>query len=206
MQALLLIGGITIDSFIVCFSYGTNKIRISTGTILLINIISSAIFAIAMLLGRVVSGFFSSQTAYVLSFLTLFIMGVIRFCPPVFNAWLQRWVKEGKTIKVKAFDLKFMIEICLDNTKADKDNSKDISLNEAIYLSLVLSIDSIIAGLGAGINNKATLLYVLLLFLIGTGLSFCGLLLGKRLAHTLKYNIAWVGGLLLMVAAVVRLF
>ncbi len=59
----------------------------------------------------------------------------------------------NKKLKIKFSDLSFIIDICIDETKADMDHSKILSPKEALYLSTALSLDSLAIGLGSSLGN-----------------------------------------------------
>ena len=49
-----------------------------------------------------------------------------------------------------AWDLRFMLSVYADPTRADADRSGDLTVREAALLAAVLSVDGIATGLGAG--------------------------------------------------------
>ena len=69
------------------------------------------------------------------------------------GSWLRslaaRLAEQGP-YTFSAWDLRFMLSVYADPTRADADRSGDLTVREAALLAAVLSVDGIATGLGAG--------------------------------------------------------
>ena len=79
-----------------------------------------------------------------------------------------------------------VLDIYLDETKADADNSKLLSLKEALYLAVALSIDSLASGFALGISVCSLLPVLVISFCVGILAFWGGILSGQQSAITLK--------------------
>ena len=92
---------------------------------------------------------------------------------------------------------------------SEKVNKKDIQIlssGEAALLSVVLSIDSITAG----ISSETPLLSPAVIFLVSAAIHFLtmalGLSAGKFLRKKISYNFSWLSAALFFILAFTRLF
>ena len=85
-------------------------------------------------------------------------------------------------IRRKAMGL--VIDICFDETLADADNSKTLSMKEALTFSAAMSLDSLASGLGAGLMPEGIPLCLVLTLLLGYVLTVAG-------CHVEKGDMAW---------------
>ena len=104
----------------------------------------------------------------------------------------------------KVFDFKFVLEIYANETKADYDKSKTLTLKEAVYLAVALSLDSLAVGFGSSLVSINHLQVIILSFVIGTCCLFVGVLIGKKFIEKVDLNLSWLSGLMLIVLAFIR--
>ena len=205
LEALILAAALSIDALIASFAYGSQKIKVPLGSVLLISLICSGMLGFTLLLGAQAAAFISEGLATGISFAILFGLGLLRVCDSSLKNWIQRNELLKGEIKFSLFHFKFILKVYADPKWADVDGSRTLSLKEAAALSVALSLDSIAAGLGVGLSGAGALLSLGLLFLltvaaIGTG---CGL--GGKFANKLDTDISWVSGSLLILLAVLQL-
>ena len=98
--------------------------------------------------------------------------------------------------------LGLVIEICFDETMADADGSKVLSIGEAVTFSAAMSLDSLVSGLGAGITAEHIIPCVILTLLLGFFLTLLGAEIGKRCR---KRSLQWLGGFMLIALGICRL-
>ena len=107
--------------------------------------------------------------------------------------------KEGHRIRGKIGELRFLLELTVDQEQADLDRSRSLSPKEGLLLGAAMSLDAAGAGLGADPELLAAAISVFLATLAALTL---GPLIGRRLPEGGK----WLGGLCLIVMAILRLF
>ncbi|MGL4772301.1 MAG: sporulation membrane protein YtaF [Clostridium sp.] len=204
LQALLLVFSLCLDSFVASIAYGTKKILIPFKSALTINLICSLTLLISLLLGSFLSEFIPSSLTSLCSFLLLFGLGVYRLFESLFKTYISKKTQTSSPLTFKLFDFKFVIEVYADETKADFDNSKTLSIKEAAYLATALSLDSLAVGFSYSLIKINPTQIVLLSFLVGMVLLFLGCKLGKKFSEMSSMNISWLSGFLLIVIAILR--
>lgn len=100
--------------------------------------------------------------------------------------------------------LGLVIDICFDETLADADGSKTLSMSEALSFAAAMSIDSLASGIGAGLHGAGIIFCLVLTLVLGYILTVGGSMLGKRCRS--RYRFSWLGGAMLVLLAVCRLF
>ncbi len=205
LESLLLVLSLCIDALVASFAYGTNKIKIPFISGAIMSIISTVFLAIALGLGSWFKNFLPLDITSFLSFGVLLILGISRLFEGILKNFLNKKALDPSHIEFNLFDFKLILNVYADATKADLDHSKILSTKEAIYLGIALSLDSLIVGLGFGLNN-VNLLQTLSLSIILHGLAiFLGVLLGKKCVETLNIDISWLSGFILILLAILNL-
>ena len=127
--------------------------------------------------------FLSAGLTAQLSFLILFVLGLVK----LFESPSDAQTQDG-----------------------DKNHDNLLSASEAFYLGLALSLDSLAAGIGAGIAPAQNLSYIFLTLgaalLTGILAILSGCFLGKILSARLNGNFCRLGGLILIALAFMKFF
>ena len=103
-------------------------------------------------------------------------------------------------------EISFVIDVYIDETRADIDHSKILSAKEAIYLAIALSIDSLATGIafGMAINDPKEVL--LISFVMGILILTIGQWLGRRISKAVSYDLSWMTGVILLILAFSRIW
>ena len=196
---------LSVDALLASFAYGSQKIRIPLGSVLVISLICSAVLGVTLFLGALAGGLIDDSLATVLSFTILFGLGLLR----IFDSGLKNWIRRrgdlGGQIQFSLFSLRFILQVYLDPKAADIDASRRLSPAEATALALALSLDGIAAGLGAGLFGAGAFLTTGMTFGLTTAAVTAGCRLGGRFAARLTADVSWVSGVLLILLAVLQL-
>lgn len=206
IESLLLVSAVCIDAFVASIAYGTNKIEIPFSSSIIISIIGSIFLGISLFFGSFIKDFLPGNLAIILSFCILMIIGIYRFFEGLFKNYIVRKNKFNKPLTFKIFDLNFVLQVYADETKADFDNSKILTVKESIYLAAALSIDSLAVGFGDSLANTKYISSIILCFIIGVIAVSLGQFIGKKLIEKSNLNLSWLSGIILMILAVKRLF
>lgn len=177
-NTILLVTALSIDVFFTGFSYGSGKIQIPVFSSVIISGISAVFLGLSLTFGQLAASF--SSTASLLGGLILLVLGIMRLKKSLF---LSKQIQQ-----------------------ADSDHNGVLSAKESFSLGTALALDCIAAGVGAG-----TAFYPLLTCAV---LSFIGCLLalyagfgcGKWLSHLGRWNLAPLGGILLILLALRQIF
>ena len=169
------------------------------------SIISTVFLVISIGLGSWIKTFLPIGLTTFISFSILLILGISRLFEGLLKNFLNKKAEDPSHIEFKIFDFKLILNVYADATKADLDHSKSLSIREALYLGIALSLDSLVVGLGFGLTT-VNLLQIIPLSLILNGLAiFSGALLGKKCAEALDIDISWLSGFILIVLAIINL-
>jgi len=169
-EILALAAAISVDAFAASFAYGGKRIKIPLLSVIIISVVCSLVLGIALFAGSVIRDFIPANATAIISFAILFILGFF-----------------------KLFDTKTELK------NHDKDNSKIISVTEAVALAVALSLDGFAVGFGAALANVNIFAAVLSTFVIGALAVIGGCYLGNKIAG--KINVSWVSGILLIILA-----
>ena len=206
IESFLLVSSVCIDCFVASIAYGTNKIRIPILSALIISFIGSFVLGLSLFLGSFLKDLLPSYLCVILSFLILMIIGLYRFFEGIFKSFINKRCSHDKPFKFKIFDFYFILQVYADETKADFDKSKTLSLKEATYLAFALSFDSIAVGFGSSLVSISLFNTIILCFVVGLCLILLGVFLGKKIVEKTNINLSWLSGLILMILATLKLF
>ena len=153
METLLLVLALSLDAFVASIAYGTNNIRIPFTSVLIIDIVCTSFLAISVLLGEFIKNFLPLNLTTTISFLILIFLGIYYLFESFVKSFFKNKGSSKERVKVKLFDIRLIIDIYVDEIKADFDNSKNLNYNEALYLAVALSLDSLAIGFSSGLCN-----------------------------------------------------
>lgn len=207
IQSIFVAAAICLDSFALGITYGMKKIKISKTAIFIITLVTTLVLGISVLFGHIIKQFFSPFTASLLSSIVLIGLG----CFFMLEGYIKHLtaVKENEgdnnLLKVKIPKLGIIIDIALDVTKADMDVSGDIDIKEALYLGIMLSIDSLGAGFGYAMGDMNILSLLVFVFLFNIVCISYGLYIGSRTGD-IKTNLktSLLPGLILIVIGMLK--
>lgn len=204
----LLVLAVCIDSFATSITYGIGKIKIPFHCTLLINIIGAAMLAASLMMADFISDRISINSIKILSGGLLFIMGAVNLFFPFIKSIFTHC--KGKELTNFALVKKsILLVIFLDETKADLDRSKSLSVKEACFLGVALSVDSLASGFsgGLGICQGYFIYGVLLCFFLG----LIGINLGARIGRLIslrvsnRLDLSFLSGILLIILGFTKL-
>lgn len=204
IESLILVSSLCIDSFVASIAYGTDRIKIPFYSNIVINLVCSLFLGISLTIGGFFKDFLSPTTASILSFVLLFSLGFFRLFESFFKTYIQKCSNTGAPLTFKVFDFKFVLEIYANETKADYDKSKKLTLKEAVYLAVALSLDSLAVGFGSSLVSINYLQVLILSFVVGTCCLFVGVHIGKKFIEKVDLNLSWLSGLMLIILAFIR--
>ncbi|WP_024615235.1 sporulation membrane protein YtaF [Clostridium sp. Ade.TY] len=206
MEILILVFSLIIDSFVASIAYGADKIKIPNLSVIIINIVSCLMLSISLLLGGYLENIMPEFLPKYISFFIFICLGIYKLFEGFFKKYISKVSKLERPLTFKLFDFKFALTVYADETKADFDKSKKISIKESIYLSLALSIDSLAVGFGASFLNINPLLLLSTCFLLGVLAIKLGSYIGSNvLKKQTNSDFSWVSGICLLLIAFLKL-
>ena len=203
--AAVLALSLSLDAFTAAFAYGCKKIKIPMKSALVINLICTGITGLSFLFGAALGQFIPAGLSIGLSFAILLLIGITKLLDSITKSIIRKHTDLSKEINLSLFNFKFILRLYADPEAADVDVSKSISAREALVLAVSLSLDGFAVGFGAallGFNAWAVILFSLLT----NGLAvWLGSGLGNKAAQSLRFNISWLAGLVLIGLAIMQL-
>lgn len=197
---------LSLDTFIAAFSYGMKKIRIPFLSVLVIDGICSLSVALSLIIGLLIKNIVPVTATTALCFAILFLLGLCKMLDGMTKSLIQKYGVINSNIKFSAFNFRFVLSVYANPEWADIDQSKIISPKEAITLSIALSLDGCAAGFGTAFGSNNGICILLFSFLLQTLAITSGTWLGNRAAKRLTPGFSWVGGLVLICLAFLKLF
>lgn len=188
IEVLLLVFVVSVDCFAAAITYGLAKIKVGIKSSLVISAVGSVVLWLAMGISTLLCSILSPENAQTLGGSLLIILGLV----VIFKRVIKKYVKEKQH---------GLMAIFLDETKADMDNSKDISVKEAFFLAGILSTDCFLSGLSAGLGFCETQknMAVVLNFFAGITAIYLGLFIGKIFSKRIKnIDLSVLDGLVLL--------
>lgn len=205
LDSILLVIALSLDAFVASIAYGTNKIKIPFLSTIIINITCSFFLIFSLFLGRQVSKILPKEVTIIMSFAILMGMGVYYLFEGIIKTYLKKKSDEVKKVRIKLFQIWFIVDIYVDEIKADLNLSKDLSSKEALFLATALSLDSIAVGFGSSLVNVNYLLVIALSIMVGMFAVRVGLYIGNKLVNKTKINLSWFTGIILIILALLKL-
>jgi len=195
LKVLLLVTAVSADSFAASIGFGSAKIKIPFKSALVISIIGTVSLSLSVLFADVIGLFLSASACRWVSFSLLMLLGIYNL--------IHDNIKNA--IRNKKKDKSFAINLYLDETAADKDNSKSLSAGEAAALAVALSADSIVTGVSAGLTKVNIVALTLTSLVFGIMSIILGCLIGQRLALKKTMDFGFMCGGILIVLAFLQL-
>jgi putative sporulation protein YtaF len=201
-EAALIASAVSVDCLASGFAYGSRNIRIPLRSVFIINLICSAVVGISMLAGSWARAFIPDWLAPVLCFAVLFLLGLSKVLDSAVKAMIRKHSGLDKKINFSLLNIRFMLSLYADPEAADTDRSLTLSGAEAASLAVALSLDGLAVGFGAALGNINAWAVVACSLLTNAAFLMLGERAGRKVASAVKYNIAWVGGVILMALGV----
>lgn len=205
VEAVLLVLALSLDAFVASLAYGANKIKIPFTSVTIINLVCAGFLALSIFFGTLIKKILPQNITTIISFTILILLGVYYLFESIVKSHLQKKSILGKKVKFKLFNIWFIIDIYIDETKADLDNSKRLNSKEALYLAVALSLDSLAIGFGSSLGNINYIHVILLSLILDMVAIWSGLFIGSNLARKSKINLSWLAGSILIALAFLKL-
>ena len=203
ISSIILAFSASLDSFIIGLAYGIKKININFYINLIISTIVTIGTFIAMLLGVIICKYVSSDICNLLGSILMILVGIwMIFDQYRTHKSTNKEIGPSKEI-IDPIDYE---DIMINNHTADKDNSGDISVKEAVTLSVALSINNFALGLSASISGINIYLTSLFTFIF----SFLTLILGLKIGNSVFSKIlgehsSLISGIIIIIMGIVEL-
>lgn len=197
IKSFLLTIAVCTDSFAASAGIGGAGIKIPFRSAVVISFVGTVFLTVSAAASEILKLCINSRLFGILSFGLLLGLGVFNLFQNFFKDMLAKSPKFGREKNSPA-------KLFFDETAADADNSKSISVKEALALSVALSADSVVTGISSGSLELNLPLLSAVCFFTGIPAVLLGVQLGKKLHSALKINLGWLSGAVLIVLAFLR--
>ncbi|MDO5424838.1 MAG: manganese efflux pump [Eubacteriales bacterium] len=174
LEILVLVTAVSVDAFTAGFAYGVSGVRVPWRSIFVVAGVSSLTLCAALLVGNAAGSWIPAGMADRVSFLILFLLGLWKLTDQARHQEDQR---------------------------ADRNRDKVLSPGEALTLGLALSVDSVAAGVGAGVIAFPVWETLAASFVMGILAVWGGWKIGRTVSRKIHSNLYWISGVLLLVLA-----
>lgn len=200
-REFLLAVSVSIDTYLAAAAYSGSGIRIPIFSSAIISFICAAVLGICIALSDFLSGFIDAEICRKIGIVVLILIGCITIAKSLVRS-LARHIADSGELSLRMRGTPLIIKLYLDDTAADIDNSKILSVAEAALFAFAGSFDSAAVGLSSGFGDIHA--FYAFIFTCITGLSaiFLGAVTGKKIS-SLHHDFSWAGGLILILLAFV---
>ena len=204
LHIFLLVSALCLDTFVASAAYGANQVRLSWKQILAVNGICSLCLGISLLFGNLLDRIIPETFTREICFFSLLFLGCLKLTDSSIRQYLRHHKEVRKDIHFTFSQLRFIINIYSDPMEADADQSHCLSWKEAIFFSLAMSIDSLIAGTMAAFLKISVPLTVAATFSMGEAFTYLGLFLGRKISSRCQKDLSFIGGALFIILAILK--
>ena len=205
VQAILFCLALCTDTFVAGMAYGADGVDIDGKKTALMSAVSTACLGAALGFGTLLRTLVPEGTARLVAFVSLFLLGCIRLSDSLIKNYINRRCGVRKDIHFSFSRLRFILSIYGNPAEADADRNRVLSMKEAVFFGLAMSIDSLTAGTFAAFLHLPAGFTLAVCFLFGLAALAGGQCLGRRLASRSRRDFSWAGGLLFLALAFGRL-
>lgn len=203
-HGILLVLALSMDSLLAALAYALRGIRIPLTSALIIAVVSAGFLGLSFLSAFALSTLISPHAAAVLSAVMFAGLSLYSF----FQSSLKRMLRHAarRLLTFHCGGAVFVLEIYLDEEKADRDQSKVLTAAEAFYLAVALSLDSLLSGMALGLDITQPLMIVAADFAAALFSIFAGSALAVRASGFRRFDTGMISGFLYALLAVSRFF
>lgn len=186
---LILCIALSADTFAAGLSYSASKVRVPLSSMCILSLVSGFAFTLSLSVGEKLGALIPPGASAFFSFLVLLLLSLYK----LYDALPDRFHPSVSFTTVSF------------SSHVNQREPELLSPYEAAALSVMLSIDSITAGISQGISSLSPAV----VFLFSSGIHFLSILFGaftgKKLSGKLSCNLSFLPALLLFLLALSRL-
>lgn len=204
LNIFLMVIALSVDIFVSCAVYGSNKISLSAKQIGVINGICSVCLGIALLFGNLIDDWVPERFTKEICFFSLLFLGCMKLADSGICKYLRHHKRVHRDFGFVFSELHFILTIYSDPIEADRDRNRELSWKELVLLALAMSVDCLVTGTMAAFMKLPVLQTMAALFLVGEMAAYFGLGLGKKINSHCPRDISWISGMIFIVLAITK--
>ena len=187
---------ISVDLFLAAAACSSSSIRIPLLSVLVTDLISAAILGISMTFSDIICGYIPLRICRLSGTVMMMTIGIVTISKSLIRG-IVRHLSEKKGISLKIGSCSLLLRLYLDDSAADMDSSKVLSVREASALALAGSLDCAAAGLSCGCTDVSPLYSSIFTLICGGAALLLGAAAGRKIS-SLDRDLSWLGGVLLI--------
>lgn len=191
---------VSIDIYLASAACCNSGIRIPFRSAFIIDLFSTAVMLVSVSLSDIISDYITSDTCHIIGTVVLITLGSLNITKSLLRNIMRR-ISEKGGFSLKMGELSMFVRLCLDDAAADIDSSKVLSAGEAFFLALAGSLDAAATGLSCGGTDISAVYAASATCICGAAALTLGPLTGRKIS-SLRHDLSWSGGLLLILFAV----
>lgn len=205
MPVLLFMFAVSVDSLSAGFAYGTSRVHIKPLAAFFLVFVPSVSITLMSKVGTFLFSFIPAHLFTALSFILLFFLSCEKLLESLIRHLAKRYpdIVGNWAYKIKQVNIIFTIYFSPED--ANKQDIQTLSGKEAFFLSLALSLDSILASMAFSCQVPSLPLFFLLAALFHFLLFLSGYLLGLFVSKKFSFDLSWLSGLFLLLLALCTL-
>lgn len=199
LNEFILVLAVSIDTFMVSLACGADCIKIPIKSALGVGIVGAVMMTVSVYCSEIVNNFIPANVSSGICCAILCAMGGMNIIK-----WIIEKHKHYKIESKEILDDKensSILDVFICGSCADCDNSKEISIKEAIVVSFLMSLDSIAGGVAGGSNLNIWVVSISTL-IVQSVTVWVGSLIGRKYANI--PDVSFIGGLLLIILGITK--
>ena len=205
LPVALFLLAVSFDSLTAGLAYGSTRVHIKPVAGIFLVCIPSASIALMTKIGSFLFAAIPDFALSILSFLLLFILGIEKLMESLIRYLADKYpVKVGNwACRIRQMNIIFTIYFSPED--ANTQDTQVLSGKEAFFLSLALSLDSILTSMAFSGRLPSMLILFFLAALFHFLLFLAGFVFGLILARKCSLDLSWLSGLFLLLLALCAL-
>ncbi|MCM1261834.1 MAG: hypothetical protein NC313_03860 [Butyrivibrio sp.] len=205
MPVMLFMLAVSIDSLSAGFAYGASKVNIKPLSLLFLVFIPSICITLMTKAGSLIFSLIPTTFLSVLSFLILCALGLTKLFESLIRHLSGKYADTIGNWACRIKQMNIIFTIYFSPEDANKQDTQILSAKEALFLSLALSLDSILASMAFSFQVSSMPIFFLLAVLFHFLLFMAGYLLGMFMSKKFSIDLSWLSGLFLLLLAILTL-
>lgn len=189
----------SLDTYLAASVYSGSGIKIPPASAAVISLISASILGTALAFSEFLSSYIPENICCICGLIVLTAIGVVTVFKSIMRSLVKK-LSDNDSLSLKMNSLGIVVKLYLDDTAADFDKSKTLSLTEAAALALASSFDSAATGLNCGILSVRPVYVSVFAFISGCIAIAAGSFTGRKISSP-SHDFSWIGGILLIIFA-----
>lgn len=183
---------VSVDIFLAAAAYECSGIKIPLTSAAVINGIGAFFLWLSLVFSYILSRFIPEKLCIGLGFFIILTIGISTIYKSLIRNLVRRLENRGE-LSLHTRGSGIVIKLYLDDTAADTDNSKRLSIIEAATLAAAASVDSLSIGLAVGSGGISPAAAAVFTFIAGFAAILLGRITGRKCSET-NLDFSWIGG------------